>query len=152
MMRKAADAQKSISRLQEDVKQKQTVIIAQADETSRWRDKLRTAEVEAEKLKNSVSEKEKQLENLQSELKSQGETKDKIIKEAENTITEVCRIKKKRNKNLTMLLKTVTCTDRPSTKLGCSSSSSSRAESSSRLVTFLKNKITAFRSIDLIYL
>ena len=95
MMRKAADAQKSISRLQEDVKQKQTVIIAQADETSRWRDKLRTAEVEAEKLKNSVSEKEKQLENLQSELKSQGETKDKIIKEAENTITEVCRIKKK---------------------------------------------------------
>jgi chromosome segregation ATPase len=95
MMRKAADAQKSISRLQEDVKQKQTVIIAQADETSRWRDKLRTAEVEVDKLKSSVSEKEKQLENLQNELKSQGEAKDKIIKEAENTITQVLHTHKK---------------------------------------------------------
>lgn len=55
------------------MKKKETVISAQADEASKWGDRVRNADEEIKKLKSTVADKEKDRTKLEKQVNSQAE-------------------------------------------------------------------------------
>lgn len=88
-MKKLSESQKTANRLQEDLKQKQSMIYAQAAEGSQWRDKVRIAEAELESLRTAVAVKEKENASLKEEVKALTTANEAKLKEAQDTIDQV---------------------------------------------------------------
>lgn len=88
-MKKLSESQKTANRLQEDLKQKQSMIYAQAAEGSQWRDKVRIAEAELESLRTAVAVKEKENASLKEEVKALTTANEAKLKEAQDTIDQL---------------------------------------------------------------
>jgi len=92
MMRKSADCSKSSSKLTSDLHQKENVVNAQAEEASQWRDKVRRAESEIEKLKASFSDKLDEVSKLKAQIetkKNEISAKDAQIHEAQENLSKM---------------------------------------------------------------
>ena len=108
MMRKSADCSKSSSKLTSDLHQKENVVNAQAEEASQWRDKVRRAESEIEKLKASFSDKLDEVSKLKAQIetkKNEISAKDAQIHEAQENLSKVTRIWLQNNTSCIHLLK-----------------------------------------------
>lgn len=93
-MKKLTTCTKSSSKLTTDLHQKENVVNAQAEEASQWRDKVRRAESEIEKLKASFSDKVDEVSKLKAQMETKNKeisTKDAQIHETQETINKVWR-------------------------------------------------------------
>jgi len=92
MMKKSAECAKSSSKLTADLHQKENVVNAQAEEASQWRDKVRRAESEIEKLKTSFSDKVDEMSKLKAQIEVKSNeiaAKDAQIHEAQENIAKM---------------------------------------------------------------
>lgn len=92
MAKKHGELQTANAKLVSELAQKETLISAQGEEASQWRDKVKAAESEVGNFKSIAGDKEKEISDLKETikaLKQEGSLKDAKLDEANELIKTV---------------------------------------------------------------